>query len=185
MVDLGFEFTESGSRGHTCNHNIRQPVNTNEGDILKFLDPCLFVLKKHIICESIVNSCFLKTARDLLKTLLCEKFRTSPRKSSPYLTDQSRNPSRMESRSRMCCLNICLSFCFPSLFTVEEKNPIWNKYSNLLLVFLERKLRLDHKLFSSTSFFFGIQKAPTNILDILTQIHHGLHSLFSFSLTKM
>lgn len=120
------------------------------------------------------------TVQDL-KTLPCGKFTNSSSKSFLYLTDGSKHPSRIESRSQMLLFKYLCSFLFPSLFIIEKKKK--NKYSNFSLSSWNKNLlKLDQKLFSSSSFFFGIQKAPTNILDILIQIHHGPYSLLSSSL---
>lgn len=128
-----------------------------------------------ITFKSKVNSCFLIAAQDL-KTMLCGKL-TSSSKLSLYLTDQSKNPSRIEFRSQMLLFKH-----LPSLFIGErEREKKKNKCSNLLLVFPEWTWRLDENLFSSTTIFFESRK-HLNILDMLIQIHHDPYSLLSLSL---
>lgn len=68
-----------------------------------------------------------------LKTVLCGKYITSSSKLSLYLTDQSKNPSRIEFRSQMLLFKH-----LPSLFIGDrKKKKKKNKYSNLPFVFLE------------------------------------------------
>lgn len=93
----------------------------------------IFFLKV-IICKSRVNGCFLMTAQDL-KTLPCGKFTNSSSKSFLYLTDGSKHPSRIESRSQMLLFKYLCSFLFPSLFIIEKKKE---QIQQLLLVFLEQ-----------------------------------------------